>query len=326
MTALVALWLQRDEARLNTISTITDAFRPQKKVAPEASMFLSRILFALALIAASPAFADDGRAGGKLLLTDGITTVEGAAGGGIATWAVIAGNETNRGIGGSAHATLVALPDFSLKSFGGAIGLYDRVELSYTRHRFDTRDAGAALGLGKGFTFGQDVFGVKVRVLGDAIWAQDNWVPQVAVGVQYKDANRDAVVRAVGAREDKGADLYVAATKLILSQSAILNATVRFTKANQWGLLGFGGDRRRGRTAQFEGSAGVMLSPSIVVGTEYRTKPDNLGFAEEDDTFDVFAAWALRRNVTVTAAYADLGDIATVRNQRGLFLSLQGAF
>ena len=69
-----------------------------------------------------------------------------------------------------------------------------------------------------------------------------------------------------------------------------------------------------------------MLSPSIVVGAEYRTKPDNLGFAEEDDAIDLFAAWAIHRNVTVTAAYADLGDIATVKRQRGLFLSLQGAF
>lgn len=289
-------------------------------------MLLSRLMIVLGLLAATPAFADDGRAGGKLLLTDGITTVEGAAGGGIASWAVIAGNETNRGIGGSVHATLVALPDFSLKSFGAAIGIYDRVELSYTRHTFDTREAGTALGLGKGFTFGQDVFGAKVRVLGDAIWAQDTWVPQVAVGAQYKVANRDAVIRALGAQQGKGTDFYVAATKLILSQSAIVSATVRFTKANQLGLLGFGGDRQSGRTAQIEGSAGVMLSPSIVIGAEYRTKPDNLGFAEEDDAIDLFAAWAIHRNITLTAAYADLGDIATVKRQRGLFLSLQGAF
>lgn len=69
-----------------------------------------------------------------------------------------------------------------------------------------------------------------------------------------------------------------------------------------------------------------MLTRKLVVGAEYRTKPDNLGFAAEDDSYDLFAAWALRRNVSVTAAYVDLGDIATVRRQRGLFLSLQGGF
>ena len=33
--------------------------------------------------------------GGKLLLTGGVSSLEGGAGGGLATWAVIAGNETN---------------------------------------------------------------------------------------------------------------------------------------------------------------------------------------------------------------------------------------
>ena len=32
---------------------------------------------------------------------------------------LIAGNETNAGIGGSAHATVVALPDFDLESYWG---------------------------------------------------------------------------------------------------------------------------------------------------------------------------------------------------------------
>jgi hypothetical protein len=284
------------------------------------------IFLTAAACLATPALANDGRAGGKLLLTDGISTVEGSAGGGIATWAVIAGNETDRGVGGTAHATLVELPEFRLSAFGGAIGVFDRVELSYTRQHFDTRDAGAALGLGRGYAFSQDVFGAKVKLLGDAVWDQDRWLPQVSAGIQHKNANRDAVVRAVGARQDSGTDFYVAATKVLLAQSAVVNATVRFTKANQWGLLGQGGDRGDARTAQFEGSAGVMLSPSIVVGGEFRTKPDKLSFAQEDDAFDVFAAWNFQRNLTFTAAYADLGDIATVKNQRGLYLSLQAAF
>ncbi|KQT31409.1 hypothetical protein ASG29_15850 [Sphingomonas sp. Leaf412] len=278
-------------------------------------------------VAATPASAGGSRrAGGKLLLTNGVTTVEGSSGGGLSTWAVIAGNETRDGIGASAHATLVALPDFDLESFGAAVGIADRVELSYARQSFDTRAAGAALGLGRGFTFGQHVIGAKVRVIGDAVWEQDRWLPQIAVGVQHKRADRGAVIRAVGGREDKGTDLYVAATKLLLARSLLLNGTVRFTKANQFGLLGFGGDRGAAHKAQVEASAAYMLSRRIVVGTEYRTKPDNLGFAREQDAFDAFAAWAVTRNVSLTAAYVDLGDIATVRKQRGAFLSIQGAF
>ena len=285
-------------------------------------------LLALGAIAAlaTPASASDRRAGGKLLLTNGVSSVEGAAGGGLSTWAVIAGNETRDGIGGKVHVTLVALPDFDLESFGAAIGINDRVELSYAHQSFDTRRVGAALGLGRGFTFKQDVFGAKLRLIGDAVWEQDSWLPQIAVGVQHKRAARPAVIRAVGGAHHSGTDFYVAATKVVLPRSLVLNGTARLTKANQFGLLGFGGNKHEGYRPQLEGSAGLMLSRRLVVGGEYRTKPDNLGFAREQDALDLFAAWAVARRVSVTAAYADLGDIATVRNQRGAFLSLQGSF
>lgn len=276
-------------------------------------------------LAVSPAHAGDRRAGGKLLLTNGVSSVEGAAGGGLTAWAVIAGNETRDGIGGKAHATLVALPDFDLESVGAAIGVKDRVELSYAHQSFDTRKAGIALGLGRGFTFAQDIYGAKLRLIGDAVWDQDSWLPQIAVGVQHKRAIRAAVIGALGGRAT-GTDVYVAATKVILSRSLLLNGTVRATKANQFGLLGFGGDQRDRYRPQLEASAGLMLSPRLILGGEYRSKPDNLGFAREQTAFDAFAVFAATRNVSLTAAYVDLGDIATVKRQRGAFFSMQGSF
>lgn len=287
-------------------------------------------LVALLAVAPGAAHADDARAGGKLLLTGGVTSVEGAAGGGLATWALIAGNETDAGIGGTAHATIVALPDFDLESYGAAIGLFDRIELSYAHQSFDTRAAGATLGLGRGYAFRQHILGAKVRLIGDAVWDQDTLLPQIALGVQHKIADGGRIgkplLKALGARETSGTDFYAAATKVLLARSMVVDATVRLTRANQLGLLGFGGGKGGKRTAQFEGSAGMLLTRRLLVGAEYRTKPDNLGFAGEDDSYDLFAAWALTRNLSVTAAYADLGDIATVRRQRGAFLSLQGAF
>lgn len=292
---------------------------------------MSRLALALVLapmlaMSASAAGAEERRSGGKLLLTDGVSSVEGAAGGGLATWAVIAGHETGDGNGATAHATYVALPDFDLASAGAAIGFSNRVELSYSYQRLDTRAAGAALGLGHGFVFGQHVLGAKVRLIGDAVWDQDTILPQIAVGIQYKIADEGAVLHAVGAAQTRSADFYVAATKIWLAQSLVLNATVRFTKANQFGLLGFGGDRDASRSAQFEGSVGRLLTPRLLVGGEYRTRPDNLRFAHEQRGYDVFAAWAVHRNASVTVAYADLGDVATFKDQRGLFVSLQGAF
>ncbi|MBJ6121543.1 DUF3034 family protein [Sphingomonas mollis] len=288
-------------------------------------MFKSALLLSTAIVAAFPAMAHERRDGGKLLLTGGVSSVDGAAGGGLASWALIAGDETEDGRGGSAHATYVALPDFDLTSAGVAAGFSNRVEISYAYQRFDTRKAGAALGLGRGFTFGQHVIGAKLRLAGDAVWDQDRLMPQVAVGVQYHIAEKAPVLRAVGARESESADFYIAATKILLAQGMVVNGTVRFTNANQFGLLGFGGDRHRGRSAQFEGSAGKLLAANLLAGVEYRTKPDNLGFAQEDDSYDLFVAWAFHRHASLTAAYVDLGDIATVKRQRGLFLSLQGS-
>lgn len=292
-------------------------------------MRTSRAVIAATLLAgcaASGAHAGEIETGGKLLLTHGVSALEGGAGGGLSTWAVIAGNETDRGIGGEVHATYVDVKNYKLRAFGGAVGLYDRVELSATRQEFDTGATGAKLGLGKGFTFKQTVLGAKVRVLGDAVYEQDSWVPQVSVGAQYKDNNQDAIVRAVGARKDSGVDWYVAATKLLLDKSLVLNGTVRMTKANQTGLLGFGGGKDGGYKPQFEGSAGYLLSKRLVVGAEYRTKPSNLAFAKEDDWMDLFAAYAVNKHLSVTAAYVDLGDIATFKNQRGVYLSLQAGF
>lgn len=264
--------------------------------------------------------------GGKLLLTRGISNIEGAGGGGIVPWALITGNETDRGIGGTAYTSAVFLNDFTVNTYGAAIGFYDRFELSYTRQRFDTRDAGAALGLGQGFTFEQDVFGAKLRLFGDAVYGQDSWLPQVAFGVQYKDANRDAIVRAVGARDDSDIDIYISATRIDLANSLVLNATLRSTRANQNGLLGFGGDVEAGRTLQAEFSAGLLVTRRLLVGVEYRFHPDNLGFAREDNWMDVFVAYAINDHVSIAAAYADLGSIATFDDQRGLFLSLQAGF
>ena len=262
--------------------------------------------------------------GDKLLLTNGVTAIEGASGGGIATWATIAGREADRGIGLSAHATLIELPDYGWQSHGVAIGIANRVELSYARQNIDTRDVGAALGIGQGYRLNQDVFGAKLRLFGDLIYG-DPLLPQVTLSVQHK-RNRDGpITRAVGAASASGTDITVSASKLFLAQSVLVGVAARSTAANQAGLLGFGSAAGKGRSLQLEGSIGYQLSRRAIVGAEFRTKPDNLGLGE-DDWMDLFAAYAITDNLTVTAAYADLGSIATFEDQRGAFVSAQIAF
>lgn len=285
--------------------------------------------FALALpligiaLASQPSTAKPLRNGGKLLLTNGISSLEGASGGGLTPWAVIAGNETSDGIGLSAHGSLVEVKDYDYQSAGVAVGFRDRIELSYAHQNFNTNDIGIALGLGKDYAFSQDVIGAKVRLAGDLVYDR---LPAIAVGAQYKRNNNDTIVRAIGAKDNEGVDYYASVSRLFLSRSILLSGTARLTKANQLGILGFGGDLQDGYSLQFEGSAAWQLSRRLAIGGEYRSKPNNLGIAREDDWFDAFVAYAVNRNLTATVAYTDLGSVATVKDQRGVFLQLQAAF
>jgi hypothetical protein len=258
---------------------------------------------------------------GKLLATGGVSAVEGEGGGGLVPWALTTGYGTRDGVGVNVHDTYVRLPDYQLVSPGISVGLLDRLELSYAWQAFDTEATGAALALGQGFTFHQNIFGAKLKLMGDAVYDQDSWLPQVAIGLQHKD--RGAVIAAVGGKGGVGTDFYIAATKLFLAQSLLLDATLRLTKANQFGILGFGGDRDGNYSAQFEGSAAYLLSRNFALGGEFRTKPNNLSVAKEDSAFDLFAAWFLDKNFSLTAAYANLGNIVLHNHQGGVYLSLQ---
>lgn len=287
---------------------------------------------ALASVAISGALAtgvhaqsSDFTTSSKLLLTGGVTNIEGSAGGGLTPWAVIGGYGTKEQIGANAFFTNVRSKDYELRTGGALIGIYDRVELSFTEQKFDTREVGSLLGLGNGYKFTQKIYGAKVKVLGDAVLEQDSWLPQIAVGLQRKENDRGDLLRALGIKSDKGTDYYVSATKLLIAQSLLLNATVRFTKANQTGILGFGTVVRDKYDAVFEGSVAWLLRKDLAIGAEFRKKPDHLPF-KENNWSDLFIAWAPSKNVSITLAYADLGNIVIKDDQKATYLSVQVGF
>ena len=259
----------------------------------------------------------------KLLATSGVSAVEGEGGGGLAAWSLITGYGTRDGVGLNVHETYVGLPDYQLLAPGISVGLFDRLELSYAWQAFDSEATGAALGLGQGFTFHQNIYGAKLKLIGDAVYDQDSWLPQIAIGLQHKENDRGAVIQAVGGKGAVGTDFYLSTTKLFLAQSLLVDATVRATKANQFGLLGFGGDKHNAYTAQFEGSAAYLISRNFAMGAELRSKPSNLAVAKEGDAFDLFAAYFVNKNISVTLGYADLGNIVIHDHQDGVYLSLQ---
>ena len=275
---------------------------------------------------------------GKLLLTGGVSSIDGAAGGGLTPWAVTGSYATGSQVGATAFATRVRSQDYALSVAGAAMGFGDRAELSLARQDFDTGDNLAPLGL-PGLRLKMDVIGAKLRLAGDAVLDSDSPMPQVALGVLHKRTDAGALAPTLtgvlGART-RGTDVYLSATKLFLAQGVLVNGTLRATKANQGGLLGFGSATQSGYRVQPELSVAWLLRRDLALGAEYRAKPDNLndsalgsGALKEDDWADVFVAWAPNKHLSLTLAIADLGRIAPAvqpRRQRGAYLSAQIAY
>jgi hypothetical protein len=289
------------------------------------------LMAALAVLPSAGAYAQSSPDMGKLLATGGVIQVEGAGGGGITPWALISGYGSRDSWGANAHYTYINTQDYKLGSYGVAVGIADRLEVSFANQEFK----GSLAPLDK-LNIKQDIVGLKLKVLGDAVYEQDSWVPQVAIGLMYKknkgvrglEALGVTNVKQLGAKDDHGYDYYVSATKIYLEQSLLLNATLRATRANQMGILGFGGDRNDDTRLMPEFSAAYLITRKVALGAEYRRKPHNLGVDNEKAYYDAFVAWFPTRNVSVTAAYAALGDITIFnpKKQHGLYLSLQAGF
>lgn len=273
------------------------------------------------------------QAGDRLLGTGGVTSVEGAGGGGLTPWATIAGTGSANQTGGVAFATrLETNGRYRLDVVGAALGWHDRLEVSASRWTFDLAD------VVPGKTIAMDVLGAKIKVLGDAVYGQDTWVPQVSVGAQYKANESDALVKSLGAKSSRGVDVYASATKLWLGAAAgrnvLATVTTRLTKANQFGLVGFGGPRSHAYQLRLEGSVGLMLRDDLVVGAELRQRPNNLqvdGDAatlayKENMAKDVFIAWFPCRGGSITAAWVNLGNVVSKADQMGWYLSGQWNF
>ena len=281
---------------------------------------------------------------GKLLLTGGVSSVDGAAGGGLTPWATIGTYATDQATGFSAHATRVTTNDYGLNTYGLTLGIQNRWEVSLARQSFDTGITGPGLGI-PGLQLTQDILGTKWRVAGDAVLDSDHWQPQIAVGAEFKSlqsSGLDGTLSVLGAKKN-GTDLYVSATKLFLAQGILVNGTLRATNANQNGLLGFGGTLGGSRDQYQlmpELSVVWLANRNLAFGMEYRRMPNNLqdpgaaaGLGDglrAQDWKDVFVAWAPNKTISLTLAYVDLGVIVPAttgnRTQTGAYLSAQVGF
>lgn len=293
---------------------------------------------------------------GRILGTGGVTTVSGAAGGGIVPWALIGGYGDNEQIGYTAFYTNLATSNYLLNAYGASVGIDNRIEVSLaqqslglgnTANFLDTElgePAGSNTPLANGADLTQDIVGLKVRLFGNAIYQQNSWLPQVAFGIQYHHNSNmnlggNASLLGVLGAKSSGTSYYLAATKVwldgLLGRTTILDVDVDATRANQNGLLGFEGYNDSRYHYEPEVSAGVFLNRHVVLGGEYRAMPQNqlVGNNATGDALsatnawkDIYVAYIPNKSFSVTFAYAMLGHIATINNQSGLYTSITATF
>lgn len=283
----------------------------------------------VALVLSAAGACASANTGSRIWATGGVTSIEGSAGGGLVPWALLGSYASDEEWGGTLALSQAVTDDYSLSVAGAGFNWNNRLEVTFARQTLDL-DTLVFILNNDGVEqkeLVQDIFGLKARLFGDVLYSP--W-GQWSVGLQHKRARNFSIENVVGARNDQGTDVYLSGSKLFfaafIDRNLLVNGTLRATRANQGGLLGFGGDQNNSYELMPEASVGLFLTRQWLLGAEYRQKPDNLGFAREQDWWDLYLAWIPDRRLAVTAAFVNLGDVAGLENQQGLYLSLQGSF
>ncbi len=277
---------------------------------------------AIMALAAAPAVqaADEGR----LLATGGVMTAEGSAGGGIVPTAMLAGLSTDPGWDWIVGASHTSVDDYRLSSIGVAASFNDRVEFSLAEQRFGI-DFDLSPGVPRNIR--QTIAGAKFKLGGDLIFGS---VPQMSAGLQWKKNHDFILANTLGAEDDSDFEAYFSVSRLVLNgpfhRNWLFNGNLRASRANETGLLGFGGGRNDDYRLLGEFSTAMFFNPHWALGLEYRMKPENLSGVKESDWKDVFVGWFPNPRMNLVLAYADLGSIANRPHQNGVYLSLTGNF
>ncbi len=256
------------------------------------------------------------QADGRIKGTGGVSSTSGAGGGGLIPWATLTSHSTREEWGGSVFLTKADVDDFTLDVAGVGLNFQDKVEVSYARQNFTIKANDARIS--------QDTVGLKYKLAGDLLYGS---LPQIVIGAEHSALRDSATATAVGADKTSGTDVYISSARAwidgLANRTTMLNVNLRYSRANQYGLLGYGGDDM-GARLHLEAAAGIFVTRSWVVGAEYRHKSDNLVALKEESATDIFIAWLPNKRFSVTAAWVDLGEIAGATDQTGFYLSMQG--
>lgn len=199
-----------------------------------------------------------------------------------------------------------------------------RVELGYAFNRLDIGDLDTdimAAGLPdiQEDTVELHNFNARALLLKEGDFDQ-SWMPAVTLGLHYKhnstvddiDSRLGGALDANGIEDDAGVDVSLYASKLFTStpRPFFINAGLRSTKAAHIGLLGFTDDRK----TLFEANFGVLVLDNLVIGGEYRQKPDEYTpiptlIEKEEDWWSAFITYVVNDQMTASIAYIHMGDV-----------------
>ncbi len=199
-----------------------------------------------------------------------------------------------------------------------------RVELGYAYMNFDMGDLPDAIEAATETRISDEsvdmhVVNARLMLLSERQFGK-NWIPAVTVGLHYKnnatvndiDGELAGTLTSIGIADDKGLDYTIHASKMFtnLPRPVIVNLGLRSTEGAHTGLLGFTDDRK----VVFEGSVAVLATSRLILGAEYRQKPDEYTpvdglIAEEDDWWTVEAGYIINPHMTIAVGYAQFGNI-----------------
>src|SRR5690606_17981289 len=141
----------------------------------------------------------------RIIATGGVSTIEGAAGGGIVPMALLSGYGAREESGGAAFVSMAQTPDYTLSALGASWSWRNRVEVSVASQTLQHDTLSAALGVSD-TRIRQSIVGLKVRLAGDALYTA---MPQISVGVQYKKNHDFFIPAAAGALDDSDIDYNI---------------------------------------------------------------------------------------------------------------------
>lgn len=242
-----------------------------------------------------------------------------------------------------------------LESFAITETLWDRVELGYAFTTFDVGDTfedfnSLLTGLGAPATLnGHSVrmhnFNARYQFIKEGDFDL-KWMPAVTAGIHYKvnediDDMRDNLNDAglmnfmknqMHITKNTGLDVSLVASKMLtcLPRPMIVSAGARSTKSAHAGFLGFTDHRR----IVGEFACCMLITDKLVVGAEYRQKPDSYDIPagtgnvleEEDDWWTVEAGYLVNSNFSVAVGYGHFGHLFNHTGNRALGVALKYEF